>query len=121
MHTALLLFPQLSIDACRVNIIPDLHKRALISIRQLCDDDFTATFSKDHLTLVRQNVTITGDCDANNGQYYIDLAPLPKPTARIALSLPTSYAYSTYNMTTKLDLVCYLYRTDFIPVILTWT
>ena len=71
--------------------------------------------------MVRQNVTITGNCNANNGQYYIDLAPLPKPTARIALSLPTSYAYSTYKMTTKLDLVCYLHRTDFIPVISTWT
>ena len=73
-HTALLLFPQLSLAARRANIFPDFQNQALISIRQLCDDGLSATFSKNHLTLVKQYITITGKRDTRNVIYYIDLA-----------------------------------------------
>ena len=108
-HTALIPLPQISLAARCANIFPDLQNQALISIGQLCDNVFAATFSKDHLTLFKQNVTITGNCDARNGLYYINLAPCPKPTVQNALSLPTLYAHSDHKMTTKSDLVRYLH------------
>ena len=75
MHTALLPFPQLSLAARRANIFPALQNRSLISIGQLCDDGFFATFRKEHLTLVKQDITITGNRNTSNGIYHIDLAP----------------------------------------------
>ena len=116
-RTLLLPFPQISLAAHRANIFPDLQNRALISIRKLYDNGFAATFSKDHLKLVKQNVTITGNQNAIIILYYIDLAPRPKPTVQNDLSLPTSHAHIAYKMMTKLYLVRYLHRAAFIPFI----
>ena len=118
-HTILLPFPQISLAARNANIFPALQNRALISIGQLYNNGFADNLSKDHLTLVKQNVTITGNRDDSNRLYYTDLTPCPKPTARNALSLPTSYAHSSYEMTTKSDLVRYLHCAAFSPVIST--
>ena len=120
-HNALLPPPQLSLAAHRANISPVLQNRAVISIGQLCNDGFSATFSKDHLTLVKQDITITGERNVRNGLYYIDLAPCSQPTARNALSLHTSYAQSAYKISTKSDLVRYLHQASSSPVISTWT
>ena len=120
-HTALLLFPQLSLAARRTNIFPALQNRALISIGQLCDDGFSATFSKDHLALVKQDITINGKHDASNGIYYISLAPHSQPTVRNTLSLHIPYAHSAYKISTNSDIFCYLHRAAFSPVISTWT
>ena len=120
-HTALLPFPQLSLDACRGNIFPGLKNLALISIGQLCDDGFSAAFSKDHLTLVKQDITITGKRDTRNVLYYIYLNTCSQHTVRNTLSIHTTYAHSAYKMSTKLYLVRYLHRDAFSPVISTWT
>ena len=93
-HTALLPFPKLSLAARCANLFSALQNLELISTGRLCDDGFAATFSKDHLTLVKQNFTITGGRNSSNSLYYIDLDPCPKPTVQNALSLPTSYARS---------------------------
>ena len=79
-HTALLPFPQISLAAYRTNIFPALQNQALISIGKLCDDGFSATFSKDHLTLVKQDITITGERSTSNDLYYINLAPRSQTT-----------------------------------------
>ena len=100
---------------------PALQNRALISIGQICDDGFPATFSKYHLTLVKQDITITGKRNTINGLYYIDLAPCSQPTVQNTLSLHTAYAHSAYKISTKSDLVRYLHHAAFSPVISTWT
>ena len=79
-HTALLLFPQLSLAARHASISPALHNRALISIGKICENGFAATFSKDDLTLVKQNVIINDERDVSNGLYYINLVPRLQPT-----------------------------------------
>ena len=120
-HTALLLFPQLSLADPRANISLGLQNRVLISIGQLCDDGFFSTFRKDHLTLVKKDITITGNRDANNGLYYTNLASCSQPTVQKTQSLHTSYAHSAYSISTKGYLVCYLHLSAFSPVISTWT
>ena len=117
-HTALLPLPQLSLAT---NIFLALHNRALIPIGQLCDNGFSATFSKDHITLVKQYITITGERDTNNGLYYINLAPRAQPTVQNALSIHTAYAHSAYKIYTKSDLFRYLHCAAFRSVISTWT
>ena len=94
IHTSLLPFPRISLATCRASIFPALQNRALISIRQLCDNGFSATFSKYYLTLVKQDITITGERDTSNGLYYIKLAPRSQPTVQNTLSLHTAYAHS---------------------------
>ena len=79
-HTALFPFPQISLAARRANIFPAFQNRSLISIGQLCDDGFSAAFSKYHLTLVKQDITITGKRNTSNGLYYINLDPCSQPT-----------------------------------------
>ena len=120
-HTALLPFPQLSLAALRANSFPALQNQALISIGKLFGDGFSATFSKYHLTLVKQDITITGKRNTINGLYYIDLAPCSQPTVQNTLSLHTAYAHSAYKISTKSDLVRYLHHAAFSPVISTWT
>ena len=120
-HTALRRFPQLSLAALRANSFPALQNQALISIGQLCKNGFADTFRKDHLTSVKQKFTITSDRDTSSRLYYIDLAPRPQPNLLNTRSLPTFYAQSAYKMLTKSDLVRYLHRAAFSPVISTWT
>ena len=116
-NTALLPFTQLSLAACRANIFPTPQNRALIYIGKLCNGGFSATFSKEHITLVKQDITITGDRDTNNGLSYIDLDPRLQPTVRNNLSIHTAYAHRAYEMSTRSDLVRYLHRATFSPVI----
>ena len=71
--------------------------------------------------MVKQNVTITGNSDASNGLYYIDLAPRPQLIVQNALYLPTSYAHRAYKMLTKSDIVRYLHCAAFSAVISKWT
>ena len=70
--------------------------------------------------MVKQDITITGERDTSNGLYYIDLAPCSQPTVRNTLSVHTAYAHSAYKMSNKVDLVRYLHRAAFSPVISTW-
>ena len=119
-HTTLLLFPQLSLVARRANIFPALHNRALIAIGQMCNNGFSSTFSKDHLTLVKQDITITGERNTINGLYYIDLTLCSQPIVQNTLTIYTACVHSTYEMS-KSDLVHYLHCADFSPVISTWT
>ena len=120
-HTAVLQSPQVSLAALRANNFPALHNRALISIGQLYNGGFSATFIKDHLTLVKQEITIIGKRDTRNGLYNINLAPRSQPAVRNTLFLHTAYADSAYKIRTKLDIVRYLHCAAFSPVISTWT
>ena len=45
-HMALLPFPQMTISARRAHVFPALQNKALLSIGQFCDSNFTAFFAK---------------------------------------------------------------------------
>ena len=73
MHTAMLPLPQLPIAAHQDHVFPALQNKALLSIGQFCDIDFTDVFHKGHVKLSRDDITITGQSDPSTGLYYIDL------------------------------------------------
>ena len=116
-HTALLPFPQLPLAARRAHVFPAFQIKSLLSIGQFCDSNFTTVFCKGQVKLRNDDTTITGQRDPSTGLYYIDL-PEPSPVASQALY---PCAYSAYEMRTKADLVQYLHRCDFSPVLHTWT
>ena len=100
-HTALLPFPQLPLAARHARVFPALQNKALLSIDQFCDSNFTAVFCKGQVKLSDDNTTITGQIDPSTGLYYTDL-PEPPPDAPQALH---SFACSAYEMKTKTELV----------------
>ena len=110
-------FPQLQIAARQDHVFPALQNNALISIGQFCNINFTAVFHKGNLQLSRDGITIPGKRDPSTGMYYIDL-PQPPPVTPPALN---PFAFSTYEMNTKAELVQYLHRCAFSLVVSTWT
>ena len=104
-HTALLPFPLLPLAARRAHVFPEPQNKALLSIGQFYDINFTAVFHDGQVQLSNDNTTITGQRDPITGLYYIDL-PEPPPVAPQALH---PFACSTYEMRTKADLVQYLH------------
>ena len=92
----------------------------LISIGQLCDHGFTATFTSKEVSLTGPNITLTGTHKIDNGLYYIDLQKLkPAPTTH----LPQHYLCSNnvHTLSTKLDIIQYLHRAAFSPIVSSWT
>ena len=119
-HTALLPFPKLHIGARQSNMFPALGNRNLISIRQLCDHGFSAMFTSKDVSLTGPNTTLTGTHNTENGLYYIDLQRTdPAQTAPLPQHAPCSN--NVHTLSTKSDIMQYLYRAAFSPVVSTWT
>ena len=118
-HTALLTFLQLHVASRQAHVLPDLHNQALLSIGQFCDHGFQVHFNKTVMHLANSDTTIYGSRKPSNGLYYIELNPqYLYPTSEPGTV--THAAYSAYSMTTKRDIVQYLHRADFSPVVRTW-
>jgi len=129
-HTALLPFPALSLAARQSTVFPALGNRALLSIGQFCNDGFDVNFTSSDVRISKLDTLISRKRDSCDGLYYIDLAStnavrsrVPRPIA--TPSLPTlsieSASLNAYAMTTKRDLILYLHRAAFSPVVSTWT
>ena len=116
-HTELLSFPQLPLAAQRAHVLLALQNKALLSIGQFCDSNFTAVLRKGQVKLINDDTTITCKIDPSTGLYYIDL-PEPPPVAPQALH---PFACSAYKIKTKADLFQYLHRCAFSPLVHTWT
>ena len=116
-HTELLPFPQMPLAARRAHVFPEFQNKALISIGQFCDSNFTAVFRKGQVKLINYDTTITGQRDPSTGLYYIDLPEQP-PVSPQSLH---PFSCSAYEIKTKSELVQYLHRCDFSPVVHTWT
>ena len=96
-HTALLPFPHMPLAARRTHVLPALQNKALLSIGQFCESNFTAAFRKRQVKLSNDDTTITGKRDPSTGLYYIEL-PDPPPVAPPALH---PFACSAYEMKTN--------------------
>ena len=116
-NTALLPFPQLPLAAQRAHISRELQNKALLSLGQFCDRNFTAVFRNGQVKLSNDGTTITVQRDPSTGLYYIDL---PEPP-HVAPQELHPFACSAYEKKTKADLVQYLHRCAFSPVVHTWT
>ena len=101
IHTALLPFPHIPLDARQAHVLPALQNKALLSIGQLCNSDFTAVLHKYQVQVSRDDTTITGKRYPRTGLYYIDL-PEPPPAPPPARH---PFACSTYEINNKAELV----------------
>ena len=72
------------------------------------------------MQLANSDTTIHGNKNTSNGIYYIEFkSQYSSPPSGPG---PVSHATnSAYSMTTKHDLVQYLHRAAFIPIVSTWT
>ena len=108
---------QLPIAALQAHVFPALQNKALLSIGQFCDSNFTAVFHKGQVQSNRDDITSTGQREPSTGLYYINF-PQPPPISPPALH---PFACSSYEINTKEELFQYLHRCAFIPVVHTWT
>ena len=121
-HSALLPtgcpLPPLSLRACQANVFPAMTKKSLISIGQLCNDGYDATFTADHVPLTKDGSThITRHRNTTHGLWTISLLGGTPPTSTFP---GAALAHSVYKMTTLQDLVIYLHHACFSPVPSTW-
>ena len=119
-HNALLPYPQLSTSVRSAAVFPTLHNKALVSVGQFCDDGFKVIFTAEQVRLTKDDLTIIGSRNKSDGLYYIKLTP-DAVTNPVRSPSPNSAAFNVYTMQTKRDLVQYLHRAAFSPVISTWT
>ncbi len=127
-HTALLpddgILPPLSLLARRAHVFPSMTNNPLLSIGQFCDDGYNATFTSDAVLLSKEGQTFSiGTRNHINGLWTVDLNPTATTTFGPPNMLPFSLPLvnSAQKMKTLQDLVQYLHRTCFSPVIKTWT
>ena len=95
-HTTLLPFTQMPLVARRAHVLLALQNKALLSIGQFCDSNFTAVFRKGQVKLRNDDTTITGQREPSTGLYYIDL-PGPPPVDPQVLH---PFACSAYEIKT---------------------
>ena len=115
-HTALLHLPGIKEEATQAHIIPNLKNTSLLSIGQLCNNDYLAVFDKsamkiydDHnLRKILENYhpVLEGERNGSNGLWEVKIGNQPKSTHLNVLS----------NLDVKLkERVTLLYRALFSP------
>ena len=101
-------------------MFPALGERNLISIGQLCDHGFSALFTAKNVSLIIPTVKLKGTRNTNNGFYYLDLQSANQ--SPISLIPPHSlFSKNIHALSTKSNIVQYLHRSTFSPVVSTWT
>ena len=118
-HTGLfpvdgLLLP-LSTDARCVRIFLVLTIKSLIPISQFGDDGYSAVFTAHTVRLVKDDAsTVVVHHNGSNSLWDIDIAA-STPTSNPPF--PQAHVNSAYKMKTLKDLVLYLHRVFFSPVV----
>ena len=113
-------FSQATLWRLPVKHLPCLGRRNLISIGQLCDNGFFALFTSKDVSLFIPTATLKGTRNTNDGLYYMDLQCANQPPTT-PIPPPSSFSNNSHALSTKSDIVQYLHRSAFIPVVLTWT
>jgi hypothetical protein len=117
-HTALLPFHDLPIEARRAHLFPALQNKALILIGQICDSGFVATLNAKSIHITHPaHDTISGTRDHRTGMWTLDVPPQTTNS-----TAPTIHpmANNVYSITTQAEMINYLHRACFSPVISTW-
>jgi hypothetical protein len=106
------LAKELSTKAKTGHIFDDLKAGSLISIRQLCDDDCIALFTKYNEKIYKDGkVIIVGQRNNVNGLWHIPLAPKETDTPHLQHSANGAIR----NVRTKQDLAAFLHACAFSP------
>ena len=114
-HTTLLPIPQLPITAREAHIFPDLDNHSLISIGKLCDSGCIAIFTKTHVYIQFNNITIlSGRRHPTSGLYYTTF-PDSLPSSPSCSSLTDFIHSSPHN-----QLIQFYQAVCFSPVKYTW-
>jgi hypothetical protein len=118
-HTCALQLPKLPPTATNGHIFEQLA-HPLISIPVLCDHDCTATFTKDSVTITRNDeVILAGPRDPHTGMWHLPLNP-KQSAATTNKANSTPMANSAYHTTNKQEHVQFLHGAAGYPVPSTW-
>ena len=122
-HTGLLPvyipLPPISNYARHFSFFPGLTSKSLISIGQFFDDGYSAIFTAHTVCLVKDvSYAVVGHHNRSNGLWYIALTASTLPSHP---PFPQAHVNSAYRMKTLKDLVIYLHRACFSPVVSTCT
>ena len=120
-HEARLDLPQLPLLVRWVHIVPDLQSHSLLSIRQLCDADCKATFTRAEVRIHHNGTCIlSGQCDPVTQLWHVNVPTRPSP-----ISLPPGIppAHDECNETIGLpkdsDMVAFAHASLFSPTLST--
>ena len=106
-------------DACRVSLFTGLTSKSLISTVHFFDDGYSTVFTSHTARLVKENAsTVVGHRNRSQGLWDIAITawnPSSNPP------FPQAHVNTDYKMKALEDLIIYLHRTCFSPVVSTWT
>jgi hypothetical protein len=112
-HTCKLLLTDLPHQARQAHILPGLVHSSLISVRKLCDNECSVTFTHDRMTVSRNGKDVMyGSRDPKSRLWRVNLKQIMN--TKIA---QCNHAHDNNN---QKDLINYLHAACFSPVKSTW-
>jgi hypothetical protein len=112
-HTCNLLLTDLPHQASQAHILPGLVHNSLISVGQLCDNEYSVTFTQDHVTVSRNGKDVTyGSRDPKSRLWRVNLKQ--NIDTKIA---QCNHAHDNNN---QQNFINYLHAACFSPVQSTW-
>ena len=96
-HQGHLPIPNIPPNATLSHTFPKLQSASFLSIRQLCDANCSAVFTKHQLKVLdkKNNLVLTGHCNYTDGLWDVPLtsSSLPEPPSPV----PAAYVVLCYN------------------------
>jgi hypothetical protein len=112
-HTCNLLLTDLPHQARQARILPGMVQNSLISVGQLCDNEYSVTFTQNQVTVSRNGKDVMyGPRDPKSRLWRVDLKQKMKPKIS-----QCNHAHDNNN---QKDLINYLHAACFSPVKSTW-
>ena len=94
------------------HVFPNLTTGNLLSVGQLCDDDYTAIFDKDKVVFLKDNnIQFTGNRNSLNGMWY---TKIPRTNAQ------SQQANFVLSFKPVEEAIRFLHAACFSPCISTW-
>ena len=107
----------MSSRATQSYIMPDLHSSSLLSIGQLCDEDYSAVFTKNHVKIFdnSNNLAIIGQRNRQDGLWDVNFqSKLQQSHPQLQLPSPTANVILRHNMSDS-NLAAFLHATAGCP------
>jgi hypothetical protein len=109
-HTADLDIPELNAAASKAHVSPGMAHHSLLSVGQLCDEDYIVTFKQDTVSIYtsEHSKLLSGPRDVTTGLWRINLKQTHK-------HIPYPIANNVYELHKTGALVHYLHKSLFSP------
>jgi hypothetical protein len=109
-HTAELDIPELNAAASKAHVFPGVANHSILSVGQLCDEDYIVTFKQASVTICDSDKApiLSGPRDLHTGLWHINL----KQTNN---HIPEPIANNVYELRNTGALVHYLHKALFSP------